>query len=192
MAAVDRQAALQRALQGDQQALGDLLDSFRGYVNVIARTLGSERLQGRVGSSDMIQDALTEAFRSFPSFRGTTVEELTAWLRQIALRTARRTLRDHVGAGKRALDREQAMAKLSGLLIASEPSPSGKAAEKEQSDRLGQALASLPEDMLEVVLGRHLDELAHAEIAQRMNRSEAAVRVLYVRAVRRLRELCED
>jgi RNA polymerase sigma-70 factor (ECF subfamily) len=191
MASVDRHAALQSALEGDQQALGELLESFRGYVNVIAQTLGSDRLRGRVGGSDMIQDALTEACRSFPSFRGTTVEELTAWLRQIAIRTARHTVRDNVEAGKRALDREQVIEKLSGL-AAGDTSPSGKAVRQEESERLNQALAELPQDMLEVILGRHVDGLSHAVLAQRMHRSEAAVRVLYVRAVRRLRELCQD
>jgi DNA-directed RNA polymerase specialized sigma24 family protein len=40
-----------------------------------------------------------------------------------------------------------------------------------------------------VLLARHVDDLPYAVIAQRMNRTETALRMLYVRALRRLREI---
>ena len=43
--------------------------------------------------------------------------------------------------------------------------------------------------MQQVLLGRHLDGLSHAELARVLGRSESAVRMLYLRALRRLREL---
>jgi DNA-directed RNA polymerase specialized sigma24 family protein len=39
-----------------------------------------------------------------------------------------------------------------------------------------------------VLLGRHMDGLAYGQLAERFGRSEGAVRVLYTRALRRLRE----
>ncbi len=48
MDARERQAALERARQGDKQACGELLESFRPYVRVIARALRDERLVSRI------------------------------------------------------------------------------------------------------------------------------------------------
>src|SRR5215471_46761 len=106
MNAGEQQAALARARLGDSDALGRLLDSFRPYVRYLVRALGGERLQPRVGESDLIQDALLEAHRAFGQFRGSTVAELTAWLRRIVLRTAGHSLRNHLDAAKRALAAE--------------------------------------------------------------------------------------
>src|SRR5262249_42237232 len=92
----EQQTALERARQGDTAALGPLLDSFRPYVRSLVRALGCRRLQARVDESDLLQDALLAAHRSFGQFRGGTVAELTAWLRQIVRRTVGHSLRDHL------------------------------------------------------------------------------------------------
>jgi len=54
-----------------------------------------------------------------------------------------------------------------------------------------EALARLPKDMQQVLLGRLVDGLPHAVIAQRLGRSEEAVRVLCGRALSRLRDSCQ-
>jgi RNA polymerase sigma-70 factor (ECF subfamily) len=54
---------------------------------------------------------------------------------------------------------------------------------------MADALSRLPEDMQQVLLGRHVDGRSHAEIAAALGRTEGAVRMLYLRALRRLREL---
>ena len=136
-----------------------------------------------------MQDALLEAHRSFGTFRGTTVAELVVWLRQIAVRSAGHTLRGHRETAKRDLAREQPV---QDLAVASDNSPSAVAIRHEQAARMAEALGRLPGDMQQVLLGRHMDGLSHAEIAQRLGRSEGAVRVLYTRALRRLRELFKE
>jgi RNA polymerase sigma-70 factor (ECF subfamily) len=185
---LERPAALERARQGDQQALGDLLESFRPYVRALTRTLGRERVQSRLGASDLIQDALVVAHQSFAGFRGTTVAELTSWLRQIVLRSAGHTLRDHLGRAKRAANRELSADDLAAFLVDTGTSPSGQAIRHEQAAQLAQVLAEMPEDMQQVLLWRHVDGLAHADIAARLERTEEAARALYVRALRKLRD----
>ena len=189
MNAGEQQAALARARLGDRDALGQLLESFRPYVRYLVRALGGERLQPRLGESDLIQDALLEAHRSFAGFRGTTVAELVMWLRQIVLRSAGRTLRSFAGTGKRDPAREQPAEDLDALAADSGSSPSAEAVRHEQAARMAEALACLPEDMQQVLLARYVDDLPYAVIAQRMNRTETALRMLYVRALRRLREI---
>jgi RNA polymerase sigma-70 factor (ECF subfamily) len=187
MDARERQAALEQARQGNTQALGQLLQSFRPYLRVILRSFRDERLQGRVDDSDLMQDALLEAHRSFADFRGETVGQLVMWLRRIVLRTAGHTVRSFAGTGKRDLEREQPADDLEGLAADTGSSPSAQAIRHEQAALMAEALAELPEDMQQVLLARHVEDLPYAVIAQRMERSENAVRMLYVRALKRLR-----
>jgi RNA polymerase sigma-70 factor (ECF subfamily) len=139
----------------------------------------------------LIQDALLEAHRSFAGFRGSTVAELVVWLRRVALRAAARALRR--AGGPQALPAGGPEAdSLLDLLPDDGSSPSAVVIRQEQAARLTAALARLPADMQQVLLARHLDGLPHAAIAQRLGRTEAAVRVLYVRALARLRQSWEQ
>ena len=54
------------------------------------------------------------------------------------------------------------------------------------------ALERLPPDYREVITLRNLQGLSLVEVAGRMGRSHEAVRQLWCRAVRRLREECGD
>jgi RNA polymerase sigma-70 factor (ECF subfamily) len=192
MTPADQQDALTRALQGDGEARGRLLESFRPYVRFLVRCLRKGRAAACLDDSDLIQDALVEAHRSFPQFRGSTVAELVAWLRPVVLPAARTTLRGHLGTGKRDVGREQAGENLADVAIDPGTSPSGQVIRHEQAARIAAALARLPDDMQQVLLGRHVDELPHAVLAERLGRSEEAVRVLYTRALRRLRQECGE
>src|SRR5262245_54894426 len=188
MNAPDRLAFLQAARQGDAHALGALLHSFEPYIRVIVRSLQDHRVPARVDDLDLVQDALLEAHRSFANFQGDTVAELAAWLRQIVVRTTGRTLRALVATGKRDPGRERQGQPLEDLLVDSGSSPSARAIRHEEALRVAEALAGLPDDMQQVLLARHVDDLSHAAIAERLGRTEAAVRMLYLRALRRLRE----
>jgi RNA polymerase sigma-70 factor, ECF subfamily len=192
MDAPQRQAALEQARQGDARALGELLDSFRPYIRVLVRALRDDRLRGKIDDSDLIQDALLEAHRHFAAFRGTTVAELVVWLRRIVVRAANRTLRSFLHTGKRDAARERPLGEEMDLVGGSDVSPSALAIRHEEAARMADALGRLPEDMQQVLLARHVDDLPHAAIAARLGRSEPAVRMLYLRALRCLRELCRD
>ena len=184
----ERQVALERARQGDGHALGELLESFRPYVRKIACDLEQGRRSSTADDSDLVQDAFLEVQGSFAGFRGTTVAEFVSWLRRIALRTAARGLRQAANDGSaRAV--EGSADDIAEVMADSGSSPSEHAIRQEQAGRITEALARLPADMQQVVHARHVDGLSHAAIAQILGRSEGAVRVLYVRALSRLREL---
>jgi RNA polymerase sigma-70 factor (ECF subfamily) len=189
MDAREQQAALERARQGDAEARGQLLESFRPYLRCMARTVRDDWLRSRLDASDLIQDALLEAHRSFDDFRGSGLAELTGWLRQIALRVAHRAVRAHAGTGKRDLGREQSAESMAEPVADADSSPSAQAIRHEQAARIAGIIAELPDDMQRVLLGRHVDGLPHAALAEQLGRTEGAVRVLYTRALRRVREL---
>jgi RNA polymerase sigma-70 factor (ECF subfamily) len=174
---------LQRALGDDREALGELLRAYRPYVRVLVHAVRGGRQPGPFDDSDLIQDALLAATRNFETFRGATLGEFVVWLRVIACRTALRTVRK--------AELQAAPLELPGGPARDDTSPSEALLRHEQAARLARALEDLPADMRAVVLARHVDELPHALIAERLGSTPGAVRVLYVRALRRLREQLE-
>jgi RNA polymerase sigma-70 factor (ECF subfamily) len=150
-----------------------------------------------VGGSDLLQESLLHAAQHVRQFEGTSEEQWRAWLGRIAEREVLRQRRVHLDAEMRTVAREQALAaegsrsSEAGLLpqLAGEQStPSVAAMRNERAAVLAEALTRLPEDYRQVVLLRNLEGLDFPEVAQRMNRSDGAVRVLWVRALKRLRD----
>jgi RNA polymerase sigma-70 factor (ECF subfamily) len=188
MTATDQQALLDRAVEGDAEALGALLESLRPYVRFLVRAVRRGRLGSRLDDSDLIQDALLEAHRNIAHFQGRSLAQLLAWLRPLVVRSAQHGLRGHLGTAKRDASREEAGPALAELVPDPGSSPSSQAIRQEEILRLAACLGRLPEDMQQVLLGRHADGHSHAALAEQMGRSEAAVRVLYMRALRRLRQ----
>lgn len=178
MTSADQHEALQRSRSGDASALGALLESYRPYLAVLARSFRKKPARPDVDESDLIQDALLEAHRSLAGFRGETVAEFTGWLRQVAIRTIRRTLRRRAGT----IDEDHDLNSLS----ANDSTPSERAMRHELTMQVTTALAGLPSEMQDVLLARHLHGWSYAEIAQHQGKSEGALRVLYLRALRRL------
>ena len=73
------------------------------------------------------------------------------------------------------------------MLAESGSSPSAHAIQHERELQLADVLAQLPDDYREVIILRNLEGLSHEETAAQMNRSVGAVRMLWVRALARLR-----
>ena len=78
------------------------------------------------------------------------------------------------------------------MAASADSTPSARIIRQEEIVLLADGLARLPEDMQQVLLGRHVDGLSYAVLAERLNRTEAALRVLYTRAfLRCLRAECQ-
>src|SRR5215813_6179929 len=82
-AGTDPETYLCLARMGQGEALGQLLELYRGYLALLARLQIGRRLQGKVDAADLVQDTFLEAHRHFAQFRGTAEAELVEWLRQI-------------------------------------------------------------------------------------------------------------
>lgn len=185
---------LARARDGDQEALGSLLEEYREYLRMLARARVGRDLQVRLDPSDLVQETLLEAHRDFRQFLGQTEAELTVWLRRILVRNLTDQLKHH-HSQKRDFQREQPLAELveqaHQVLAAPLSTPSAHAARREQAVLLASALAQLPEDYREVVTMRHLESRSFEEIATAMGRTSGAVRMLWMRALERLGALLE-
>lgn len=193
----DDLSALLPAFRAGDAAAGDaLLRRFEPWLKLMARLQLESRFHAKFDPSDVVQQAMIEALRAAPQFRGTTERELVAWLRQILTHALAHEIRRYAGTAKRDLAREvsldqeltQSSQRLGDMLAATGTSPSQQAVKREQSVLLAEVLERLPEDFREVILLRNLEGLPHEEVARRMGRSSGAVRMLWVRALARLRE----
>ena len=77
---------IERARHEEPGALDRLLDSYRNYLRLLARTGLDASLQGKADPSDLVQDALLKASLRFGQFRGSNDAELAsvARIRSIA------------------------------------------------------------------------------------------------------------
>jgi RNA polymerase sigma-70 factor (ECF subfamily) len=190
---------LNRARGGDAAARGQLLELYRNYLRLMARSLISQPLRARLDGSDLVQETFLKAHREFPRFLGSSEPELTAWLRQILVRSLADQIKQH-RAGRRDYRREEPMAVIldrSSLAIhqalaSPVSSPSVHASRREQAVLLADALAKMPADYRDVFLMRNLEHVPFEEIGARLGRSSGAVRMLWTRAIKKLSELMKE
>ncbi len=199
-----RQPFIEEARRGGTAAVGELLESYRNYLTLLASMQIEPRLRVRVSPSDLVQDTMLGAYRDFGQFRGATERQLLAWLRQILINRLHVMVQQHVLAGKRGVRREvsfeemgdaldRSAANLAEAVFAdSGPTPSAHLMQRERSVVLANQLAQMPPQYREVIVLRNLQGLSFEEIATRTERNSGAVRMLWLRAMKRLREQMEQ
>ena len=190
---------LREARRSRAGALDQLLESFRNYLRLLARTGIAASLRGKADPSDLVQEALLKAHRHFAQFRGRSEAELAGWLRQILANSLADLVRRYQATEARQVGRERSLeellnassAAMGRLLVGGGPSPSESAERREMGVVLADALSELGHDHREVLVLRSLEEREWEEVARRMGRSEGAVRMLWARALKQLRPLIE-
>jgi RNA polymerase sigma-70 factor (ECF subfamily) len=190
---------IERARRQQPGALDRLLDSYRNYLRLLARTGLDASLQGKADPSDLVQDALLKASQHFGQFRGANDAELAGWLRQILARCLTDFVRRY-RTGSRRAGREQSLEQLLNrsseamerILATDATSPSDSAQRRDLGVVLSDALARLGEDQREVIVLHHLEGLGWDEVARRMGRTAGAVRMLWTRALKQLRPLIDE
>jgi RNA polymerase sigma-70 factor, ECF subfamily len=199
----DRAASLDSLLRHgnalDALTVSRLLEGFRHYLRLLARTSLGTTLQGKADPSDIVQETLLKAHQHFPTFQGRTEAELAGWLRQILARTVTDLVRRYHAAASRDVSRERSLQHildassqaLGGLIAAARSSPSAAAQRRELSVVLADALAELPQEYREVIILRSIEERDWDDVAVRMKRSLGSVRMLWTRALKQLRPLME-
>jgi RNA polymerase sigma-70 factor (ECF subfamily) len=67
---------LEQARGGDVAALGQLLELYRNYLRLVARSLISGALRVKLEPSDLVQETFLKAHREFAQFAGQGEPEL--------------------------------------------------------------------------------------------------------------------
>jgi RNA polymerase sigma-70 factor (ECF subfamily) len=191
------------ARRGDKSSIGVLLEQYHNYLLVLASTQLENRLQPRVSPSDVVQETMLRAHKNFAQFRGHSEGELIAWLRQILVNNLAKFVEQHVLAARRDVRREvsiqrlgaaleQSTVQLAVLLPADNKSPSLAVQEREEAVILANRLAQLPPSYREVLMLRNLQQLPFEVVAERIGRSVGATRMLWLRAIEKLRAVYEE
>jgi RNA polymerase sigma factor (sigma-70 family) len=179
-------------------------------IQIVSQRMTPEARQ-RFDPEDVVQEVLHEATRKWPgaSIRSIpsadTAQEFPgpsntrdipfAWLYRLTIDRFLDHLRS-IHRGVRNVSRELPLPDASALclgaaFIASTPGPVTELQQAEMSETIRQALASLKDRDREVIWMRIVDQLSFKEIGDVVDIEENTANVVFVRAMRRLREACQ-
>lgn len=182
---------------GNTAAMSSLLvASFAPLRWSIASQMGDLLGKAQLEPEDVIQEVYAAAWAHLPEGQFENYDAFLGWLRQIAENKLIDMHRAML-ADKRDVRRQTpAWEVQSGTYVnlldrVNSPmsTPSVGAARSEALAVLMVKMAQLPEDYRRVIHLRMIDGLAVADVARRLDRSEAAIHMLFHRALKQLREL---
>jgi RNA polymerase sigma-70 factor (ECF subfamily) len=190
----ETQRLLDQVRAGEPTALGLLLARHRPFLYQFVELRLDPRVRPRVDPSDVVQDAQLEATRRVSAYLDQPVLPFRLWLRRLAHDQVLMLHRAHLGAARRAVQREVALPERSSLLLAQQlvaagSTPSEKAARQELARRVSQAVGRLSEADREVLLMRTFEGLSFEEVACVLGIDPAAARKRHGRAILRLHKL---
>lgn len=178
---------------GDQQALAELVQQDKDWIDAHVRRRLGPLLRRRNDTQDIVQQTLVEVLRCGPRF----VVSDRGHMRGLLARMVENVLRvqaNHHQAQKRDLRREQAVLAPQGSsdsiinldLPASATRPDRAAERNETRDWVRLALEFLDVEDKNAIVWRDYEDLAFAEVAQRLGVAEDAARMRYRRALPKL------
>ena len=184
---------------GDHDAFANYMESRRlQLLAYIERNL-SDGLRKKVDAEDLYQEVSVDCFRSLAEV-DLSEREPFSWMCQVAERKIIDAHRKFFGTQKRAADREVPLGTPGGepgqaavidLLIASITSPSKAFSRNQKQIRMLSAIDSLSKESQDILRMRFAEELPTKIIAERMGKSDVAVRVLVTRTIKKLQQLLE-
>ena len=172
-----------KAFDGDDGAWNKLLERLRPRLVLWVATRLSPTLRAKEDPEDVAQEILMAVQKGRNGFARGDPKGFLAWVFKVAENRIR-DLADYHGAQKRQpLDAPRAF---------DQTSPSARAARHEQRDRLAHAMTLLTDDHRRVIQLLRIEELPVPEVAMILDRSENAVRILYCRSLKELRQVMES
>ncbi|HEX4071446.1 MAG TPA: sigma-70 family RNA polymerase sigma factor [Planctomycetaceae bacterium] len=176
---------------GSRSAMGELFETCRNYLLLVANISVGDDLRARVAASDLVQETFLEAGEIFERFTGSSTEELLRWLTRILENKLGNAVKRHLRAAKRDASREVQLGGdtclLDGFRDELCPPPSDILADHEEGDRIHAVVLQLPFDYRQVIDLRVNQALSYAQVGRAMNRTGDAARKLFVRAIDDLR-----
>jgi RNA polymerase sigma-70 factor (ECF subfamily) len=187
---------------GDERALIELFTRRRERLRRMIRLRLDRRLQGRVDSSDVLQDVYLEVARrageylahpNMPPFlwirflTGQTLQALHRYHLKVHMRDAGQevSLRHHVSPQANSVS-------LAEMLLGRLTSPTRAARRAEMQLKLQEVLNAMEPLDREVLALRHFEELSNGEVAQVLGLSKTAASNRYMRALGRLKEMLRN
>lgn len=183
----------------DRSALNELFELVRPRLLRIVALRSPPRLGQRVDAEDIVQETFARATQRFDKFVKRRVP-VVVWLRGLALDLLIEFQRKHLGAAKRAMNREVAKQQwlretsldMTQLWDSDAKSPSRIVSDRQRSADLKEAMEQLPDNYREVLVLRFFESLSVAETAATLDCSVANAKVLQFRAMKKLQTILKQ
>jgi len=180
-----------QAQEGDVSALDQLCGVYTERVRRLVRFRMGPEIRSHLESMDLVQEALIEAVLDLDQFTYSSEGDFLRWLSCIV----ENTIRDHVDkahAAKRDIRKQVPLDRVAGRadrsaheagLPMAMTTPSVVLSLREDLDRLEKAMDQLKPEYREVIVLAKVEGLSFKEIAEKMDKSPAAVSKLLSRAI---------
>lgn len=172
---------VERALAGDGEAFGEVVRRWERKIYALAYGITGSVEDAR----DATQETFIAAYRNLARFRGEA--QVSSWLHRIAVNqciTRQRRARVRAETGLEAeveAGREQFLSTGAGA------SPARASESKQRAEAVRRAVATLPEELREVVLMKEFEELTFQEIADALQIPLSTVKSRLYTALKQLR-----
>ena len=189
---------IRRASEGDEAALDLLFSQHRERLLRMIRLRLDRRIQGRIDSSDILQEAYVDVFRNLSRYAESPSTSFFIWLRNVVGLKLAEVHRRHLATDKRDANRDVSIYRgavpavnsgsLAEQLMGQLTSPSQSAMKTEMRLRLQEVLDCMDEIDREVIALRHFEQLDSQEVADVLEMSKSGASSRYIRAMQRLRD----
>lgn len=183
---VDTIDLIRQALQGDESAIGQLLESHRDQLRRQADQALPGRIKSRVDASDIVQQTCLSVFRQISDFQGNDSAQFAAWVRQIHERNIQNAVRDQLQTRKRGDGFEESLPQE--FAAEQQATPSRHAMQREDAILIEQALEKLPDDERSVLRLRYLEGKTLVQIHDELGLTKDAVVWLLQKGMKHLRQ----
>jgi RNA polymerase sigma-70 factor (ECF subfamily) len=186
---------LERAQQGDAQAVDELFNRHREYLHAIVALRMDRQMQSRVDASDIIQETYLQTSRRMDDYLRRRPMPFRLWLRKSAYECLIQLRRRHVSAQQRAVAAELPLPAASSAAQAalafadSGTTPSQHVSRSDLANCVRLALAEIDEQDREILLMRTYEGLTNQEVSLVLEIEPDAASKRYGRALIRLRNL---
>ena len=174
---LDEEQTIRQCLNGDAEAFSVLVERYK----IMAYTVAYRIVGDADSANDAAQDSFIAAFTSLKHFRFGS--KFSTWLYSIVVNKCR----DRLRAEKDTVPVDD----IRELRADPAGTPEQRALEGETRSEVQSALAELPTDYREVLVLKHIQGLAYAEMAEILGASVAALKVRAHRGREMLRAVME-
>ncbi len=196
-------ALIERVKQRDAESLAQYIAQNRDRLCGFIRSITGEHLLAVVEVDDLMQEVSSAALTGLPTAPLDQYEPMQ-WIQQIARRRVVDAHRFHFDAKRRDVNRQQSLNAavggsgaasdkgLEALLAASMTSPSAAVSRDIRMVRMNEAIEGLNEEQRDAVRMRYAEGMPTKQIAEKLGKTDVAIRVLLSRSMRQLEKQLED
>jgi RNA polymerase sigma-70 factor (ECF subfamily) len=178
----ESRSLVHEAQKGDESAFEELGHRYRDRLLSIVQSRIGIKLRGKIEAEDIVQETLLRAWRTIRSFEWRGPGSFAGWLTRIA---------EHL-IWNASQKYPRAELSLRQDLKDTATSPEQSMRRNERFDRLEEAMTGLSPEQREAVRLSRIERLKVAEIAERMGKSPASVKMMLSRSRRKLKETFGD